>query len=121
MPTVKIEGKDYVIVPKEEWDRVSKAARLPALPDPDENGHYSQDYMRVSIVRDMILRREAIGWSQAEAARRAGLQTAVLCRLETGKVTPSIKTVDKLDRAYSAAEGRPHSVPEKAPRRKAKP
>jgi transcriptional regulator with XRE-family HTH domain len=37
--------------------------------------------------------------SQRELATMAGVRVETLCRIETGKHTPSVPTVDKLDRA----------------------
>jgi DNA-binding XRE family transcriptional regulator len=106
MQNVTLEGKKYVILPREEYDRLAKSARLPAFPEPNERGNYpAVEYARVSIARSLIQRREALGWTQADAARKAGIPVATLCRLETGKTTPSIATVDKLDRVLTSAEG----------------
>jgi len=105
--TLDIDGKRYVVLPQEEFERLSRAARLPALPEPDEHGNYPAiSYGRASLARKIILRRESLGWSQTELARRAGIRKETLCRLETGKVTPTIATVDKLDRALSAGSRR---------------
>jgi len=105
--TLDIDGKRYVVLPQEEFERLSRAARLPALPEPDEHGNYpAVAYGRASLARKIILRRESLGWSQTELARRAGIRKETLCRLETGKVTPTIATVDKLDRALSAGSRR---------------
>ena len=38
-----------------------------------------------------------------ELARRAGIRVETLCRIETGKHTPSVPTIDKLDRALKQA------------------
>jgi DNA-binding XRE family transcriptional regulator len=90
-------------MPHEEFERLSRAARLPALPEPDEQGNYpAVEYGRASLARKIILRRESRGWSQAELARRAGIRKETLCRLETGKVTPTIATIDKIERAFAA-------------------
>lgn len=105
--SITIEGKQFVIVPRDEYDRLSKLARLPALPEPDAQGTYPAiEYARVSLARKLILRREAVGLTQAELARRAGIRVETLNRIESGKVTPSIPSIDKLDRALQAAEGR---------------
>lgn len=55
----------------------------------------------------MIRARRALGWSQAELARRAGVRVQTLDRLERGTHSPSVAVVDKLDRALKAGEGRP--------------
>ena len=105
LPTLELDGKAYVVVSREEYDRLVRADRLPRLPVPDEQGNYpALAYARASLARKFILRREALGWSQAELARRAGMRSETLCRLETGKVSPNIATVEKLDKALTAAE-----------------
>ncbi len=102
---ITLGDKHYVIIPRDEYNRLARAARLPQLPELDADGTYpAVEYARASLARKMILRREALGWSQAALARRSGVRVETLCRLETGKVTPSLGTVDKLDRALSAAE-----------------
>ena len=83
----------------------SSFARLLPLPEPDADGNYlAIEYARASLARKLILRREALGWSQAELARRAGIRVETLCRIETGMVTPSLASVDKLDRALRKQE-----------------
>lgn len=59
-----------------------------------------------SLARKIILRREAVGWSQAELARRSGIRVETLCRIETGKSTPTIASIEKIDRALKEAEKR---------------
>ena len=105
---ITLDDKRYVVISHEEYDRLTRAARLPPLPEPNAEGNYPAiEYGRASLARSFILRREALGWSQAELARRAGVRAETICRLETGKVTPALGTVDKLDSALQAAERRP--------------
>jgi DNA-binding XRE family transcriptional regulator len=105
--SITLDQRRYVIIPEEEYDRLSRAARLPVLPEPNADGNYPAiEYARASLARKIILRREALGWTQAELARRSGVRVETLCRVETGKVTPALGTVDKLDRALRAGEGR---------------
>jgi len=100
-----LDDKQYVVIPRDEYERLSRAARLPPLPEPNADGNYpAVEYGRASIARSFILRRESLGWSQAELSRRSGVRVETLCRLETGKVTPALATVNKLDRALSDAE-----------------
>jgi len=63
--------------------------------------------MRAMLARKIIRRRRALGLSQVELARRAGIRAETLNRLEQGKHSPSIATVDKLERAFSQSESEP--------------
>ncbi len=97
------DGKPYVIVPRDEYDRLTtlaKAADLPPLPKPDSQGNYpAVEYARASLARKIIRDRVAAGLSQRELAKRAGVRVETLCRIETGKHVPSVATIDKIDRA----------------------
>ena len=101
--TITLEGKAYVILPREEFDRLStlaKAGELPPLPEPDAQGNYpAVEYSRVTLARNLIRDRVAAGLSQRALADLAGVRVETVCRLETGKHVPSIATVDKIDRA----------------------
>lgn len=100
-----IEGKRFVILPHEEYVSLSRAARLPDLPEPDEDGNFPAVlYARASLARKIILRRERLGLSQAALARAAGMNVATLCRIESGNVTPTLKSVERIDRALKQTE-----------------
>jgi DNA-binding XRE family transcriptional regulator len=115
--TILLEGKPYVVLPRDEFDRLStlaKAGELPPLPDPDAQGNYpAVEYARASLARKIIRDRVAAGLSQRELAKRAGVRVETLCRIETGKHTPSVPTVDKLDRALKRcvkSKSKPHGT-----------
>jgi hypothetical protein len=40
-----IEGKRFVVIPDDEWLSLNRAARLPALPEPDEEATIPQSRM----------------------------------------------------------------------------
>lgn len=105
--TVCLEGKSYVVVPSEEYYRLvtlSKAANLPALPEPDAKGNYPAiEYGCATIARGIIRDRVAAGLTQKELAELAGIREETLCRIETGKNLPSVPTIDKIDRALKRA------------------
>lgn len=104
---VTLEGGEYVIIEKSEYDRLMKIANLPAYPEPDAEGTYpAVDYARVSLARKLIRRREALGWSQAELAKQSGMRVETLNRIERGKSTPSLQSVQRLDEAMRKAEGK---------------
>jgi DNA-binding XRE family transcriptional regulator len=108
--TILLDGRSYVILLREDYERLAtlaKAAELPPLPEPDADGNYpAVEYARASLARDIIRERVAAGLSQRQLAERAGVRVETLCRLETGKVTPSLTTVNKLDRALKQAAKR---------------
>lgn len=104
---IQFDGKPYVILPRDEYDRLTtlaKAADLPALPQPNAAGNYpAVEYARASLARKIIRDRAAVGLSQRQLALRAGVRVETLCRIETGKHTPSVPTIDKIDRVLKAA------------------
>ncbi len=106
---VKLEGRDYVILPRVEYDRLTglaKVAELPALPTPDADGNYpAVDYARASLARNIIRKRVEAGLTQRELAKLAGIRHETLCRIESGKHTPSVASVTRLERALHARTG----------------
>jgi transcriptional regulator with XRE-family HTH domain len=65
------------------------------------------------LARKLIRDRVAAGLTQRELATRAGVRVETLCRIETGKHTPSVPTVDKLDRAlkrYAKSKSKRHGT-----------
>lgn len=109
-PTIHLAGKAYVVIERAEYERLAtlaKAAELPPLPDTDSKGNFpAKAYLRASIARDIIRDRVASGLSQKELAKLAGVRVETLCRIETGKHTPSVATLDKIDRALKKAKKR---------------
>ena len=90
------------IKPKNPSNKIDRD--ITPLPKPDAKGNYpALDYLRASIARDIIRDRLALGLTQKELARRAGVRVETLCRIETGKNTASVATVDKIDRALKLA------------------
>jgi DNA-binding XRE family transcriptional regulator len=77
---------------------------LPDLPAPDEAGYYpAAETLRAILARQIVQRREKVGWTQAELARRAGVRQETVSRLESRKHAPNLRTVDKIDRALKEA------------------
>jgi DNA-binding XRE family transcriptional regulator len=103
--SITLNGKRYVVVPQDEYEGLRKAAQLPPLPEPDEHGNYpAVAYGRASLAREIILDRIRLGLTQRELARRAGIRVETLCRIESGKVTPTITSIEKIDRAIKQIE-----------------
>jgi transcriptional regulator with XRE-family HTH domain len=89
---------------------------VPALPEPDAKGNYpARATIAVLLAQDLIRHRLALGLSQGELARRAGVRPETINRLEQGKRAPNVTTVDKIERALLQAEA--EAGPRKARRR----
>ncbi len=92
-----------MILPESEYLRLLGGA--PELPATDAQGNYpAVEAARVILARKLIRSRSALGWSQAELARRAEVRVETLNRIEQGKHSASVSTIDKLDRALKAGE-----------------
>jgi ribosome-binding protein aMBF1 (putative translation factor) len=99
--TVVLNGERFVIVPEAEY------RQLVALPAADAEGRRpAVAAMRTILGRDIAADRQRAGWSQAELARRAGIRVETLSRIENGKHTPSVSTVQKLDAAIQTGTKR---------------
>lgn len=109
---VRRGGKRCVIVEERELLRLERLAAqaieadLPPLPPADEHGSRdAAEYARASIARSLIRDRRAAGLSQQELARLAGVRQETISRLESGKNSPNVRTIDKIDRALRKALG----------------
>ena len=101
---VQLSERDYLSLVERANMAVPQAA-MPPLPRLGADGNYpALEYARASLARKIIRDRRRLGLSQAELARRAGIPPESLNRLERSKTNPTIKTVEKIDRALKAAE-----------------
>jgi ribosome-binding protein aMBF1 (putative translation factor) len=79
-------------------------ATYSALPPADSSGSRpAVAAMRAVLARDIVRDREEVGWCQAELARQVGIRVEMLNRIETGKHTPSLATIEKIDAALRSA------------------
>lgn len=103
---VTINGKAYVIVERASYEALkykNKGAILPAFPPKDKDGYYpAAEAIRVSIARDIISERLDAGLSQKELANLAGIRVETLCRIETGKHSPSVKSIERIEAALAS-------------------
>ena len=105
--TLTLEGKRFVVLPEADFVRLTGEPPEPALPAMNERGNYlALETMRALLARDLIRSRRASGWSQAELARRAGVRPETLNRIEQGKHSASVATIDKLDQALKDGEAK---------------
>ncbi len=100
-----------VIVAEKEYERLRQRATvagdvdLPALPGKLPGGNYpAVEALRAGLAHKLIKRRWAVGLSQAETARRAGIRPETLNRIEKAKVTADTATVTKIVRVLERAE-----------------
>jgi ribosome-binding protein aMBF1 (putative translation factor) len=123
---IQRNGKRYVLVEPGELRRLEKLAaaahdeELLALPPADADGNRpAVEYARISIARKIIEQRRALGLSQQELSALAGMRQETISRLESGKHSPTIRTVDKIDAALRRAQQRhDRSVKRKSSSRK---
>jgi DNA-binding XRE family transcriptional regulator len=105
---VTVKGKRMVMLDEASYDALLRKADLwePDLPAPDADGNYpALEALAVLQARDILRARRQLGLSQVELACRAGIRPATLNRIEQGKRSPSVRTVDKIDRALREADG----------------
>jgi DNA-binding XRE family transcriptional regulator len=100
--TVTLAGQRFVIVPEADFRRMASGRRSLPLPPRDAHGNYSAaEALQVSIARSILRGRREAGLTQVELARRAGIRTETLNRIEKGKHAPSVSTVEKIERALA--------------------
>jgi len=111
---IEVAGKRFVLLEETEYERLCREAReavaeddLPPLPKPDKNGRFpALQYARISLARDVIRDRKGLRLSQQRLADLAGIRQETLSRIESGKHTASVKTIEKIDRAIKAQRRR---------------
>lgn len=111
-----IDGKRFVLVRESVYEQLCREANrtvdvpdedLPTLPKPDKHGRYpAVEYTRVSIARDLVRERKALGLSQSELAAKADVRQETISRIESGKHSVTVKTYDKIFNALEAARRR---------------
>lgn len=104
--TLTVDGKEYIAIPKKEFQRYQKLMKAPRVPLPSKNKQGDVDaaaYLSASIANSLIEDREAVGLSQKELAEKAGIRVETLNRAERGAVVPDTRTLQKIDKALKAA------------------
>ena len=102
---VVMDGRKYVMIPRDEWDRIAKHLPDPDLlpePTPNADGSFSPEHVRVMLCNKIIRQRKSAGMTQAQLAKRAGIRVETISRLESGKHIPSVRTMDKIEAAITS-------------------
>ena len=109
--TLTVAGRKFILLPKREYEKLRTLARAaaegdePALPRPVAQGNYpAVEFARASLARKIVRRRRAAGLTQADLARRAGIRSETLNRIERAKASADVGTVEKIVRALEKAE-----------------
>ena len=85
----------------------------PGLPKADAQGNYpAAEYVRARIAQEVRRRREAAGYTQAQLAARAGVRLETINRLEKGRHSSTVTTMEKIERALTQAETAPRAARE---------
>lgn len=115
--TIDLSGERYVLLREEDYCKLTGERPEAGIPEPNERGHYpAREAARAIMARDILRSRQKLGLTQEELAKRAGVRVETLCRIERGRHAPTVATIEKLDRALTAAE-RAATRPVKAKRR----
>ena len=110
--TVQVAGKRLVILEQSEYERLCRLAGqavadeddLPPLPAPDAQGRVpAVEFTRISLARDVIRARKAAGLTQETLAGLAGMRQETISRIESGKHTPGVRTIDRIEQALKRA------------------
>jgi DNA-binding XRE family transcriptional regulator len=104
--TMTMSGKTFVLIPQEEFEDLFKRTPLPEYPPADADGNFpAVAASRVSIAREIITRREAVGLTQRALAIAAHVSLTTLSRIERAKITSDTPTITRIEKALKKAEG----------------
>jgi DNA-binding XRE family transcriptional regulator len=79
-------------------------AKVPPMPAPTADGYFpALEAIDVVLAHKLIARRQAAGLTQAQLAERAGVRVETINRLESGKHSPTLRTMNKIDQALAGA------------------
>lgn len=104
--TITRKGKQFVLVPIEDYRRHAADHDLPPFPPLDQNGNSNAiEFARAAIARRLIQDRRKARLSQQQLAKLAGVRQETISRIESGKHTATVRVIDKLDKAIRKAIG----------------
>jgi DNA-binding XRE family transcriptional regulator len=107
---LEINGKRFVLLEEASYKRLCRVAvetevNEPPLPKAAADGtRPALETMRALLAQGLIRDRRAAGLTQQRLAKLAGVRQETISRIESGKHTPSVRTMQKIDRALSRRE-----------------
>jgi DNA-binding XRE family transcriptional regulator len=109
--TLTIDGKRFVVMPKDEYRRMRELAHElpeivgPALPRADAAGNVpAVAFAQATLARKLIRDRRRVGLTQTDLARRARVSPEMLSRIEKGKTMPIPAAFNRIHHALERAE-----------------
>jgi DNA-binding XRE family transcriptional regulator len=106
--TIRRNGKQFVLVPVEDYRSWTDNDGLPPLPPVDEDGNSNAiEFARAAIARTLIADRRRANLSQQQLAKLAGVRQETISRIESGKHTATVRVIDKLSHAIRKAIAKP--------------
>lgn len=109
--TVTKHGKEYALVPMASYRRLMADAQapLPGYPSVGADGTSNAlEFARASIARRLNSDRRAAGLTLERLADLSGVRQETISRIESGKHTATVRTIDKLAKAIEKAASRRH-------------
>jgi DNA-binding XRE family transcriptional regulator len=94
--TIEIMGERFVLIPEAELAAI-EGTNVP--PIAEDGTCEALPFVRASIARDIIRERTALGLTQAQLAKLAGIRQETLSRLESGKHKPNVRTIERIEAA----------------------
>lgn len=108
-------GKQFALVEVDELRHLEELAAqadvegavLAPLPQSDAEGNRpAVAFARASLARSLKQDRLTAGLTQQELAQAAGVRQETISRLESGKHSPTVRMVEKIERAIQGATKR---------------
>lgn len=107
IPCTRLElaGIRYAIIPESLFEDLCRRAKVSPVAAETPSASLSTELAEdtLSLAEKLVRRRQAVGLSQAELARRAGVRPETLNRIERGRTTPDFATIRKLVVVIDAA------------------
>ena len=104
----EVGGEQVVLLSRKDYERLAKKADVwePPVPTPNQRGNYPLEALDVVMAQEIIRARRKLGLTQAELARQAGIRAETLNRIEQGRNSPTMRTMQKIDRALKQSAKR---------------